>query len=242
MKVTHVQVSSVRYPIDAEFCRCATDELTHILELQDRKFASHFEVFQDAVSRSKFVRVGRLVCVLLAILGFALCVFALTIDSSGGWTRPERWFIGPFVALGLFSWYALPGLSECVYRRTSGLRERIRHWSTASSAASCRKAALKIMTASTALAPYETEYVIEGSMLRASRSKNDASQPAWHRDLARYRKKGLAVSGVSVTAIFRRPGSLVPSACVLHADPDWVRETLRRFEVPVQLHGGASTS
>jgi len=227
-----------QFPIDAELCARARDELIRVLESRDQKRAARFDVFADAVFRTKFQRIGRIVVATLTSIGFAICAASLAIYSYGGWwQRPELPLMVVLAALGSFAWFVVPSLSERLYLRTAGFRERLLAWSTRYSAATCQKAADRIMKFASAIAPYEAQYSLVDTTLQSVRVKNGTSTLAWKRDLDAYRAKGLSVSGETMTVIFRRTGSLLPSACILHRDPAWIRGVLAQFEIPIRIHG-----
>jgi hypothetical protein len=224
-----------RFAIDSELCGFASDELTRILLIQDSKFAAHFEVLADRSARAKFVQTGRVVCVVLSIIGGALCTLSLLIDPVESRRQFEWLFLVAFAALGSFAWFAMPVLSERLYDNTTRFRERIRAWSDRRSTVSCRNAARKILKRSNALAPYEARYTLSGAALHAERTKDNRSETAWARDLSTYTRKGHCISGNRVTVLFKRAGSLLPSACILHREPQWIRDVLQRFEIPVAI-------
>jgi hypothetical protein len=252
--MTNIERSTSSSAIDAEFCARALDEFARILDTQDERFAPTAEAptpnrFQDATFRARFVRAGRLFCVVLSLFGLSICVFALVVDSRDLSYRLESWLIPAFAALGLFSWFALPALSERVYRlagplvdRINGwsLPDRVIEWSRRRAPEANRKNARRFLKKAMALVPYEAHYALDGSILQASRLKDGHPIMAWKVDLAGFAAKGHCVSGAHVTVVYRRARSILPAVTILHRHPGWIRAVLQRFEVPVTIRDGGN--
>jgi hypothetical protein len=99
-------------------------------------------------------------------------------------------------------------------------------WARRLSEKSCRRHAARLVRDARRFAPFDAHYDFKGSLLVYSRDK-DSRQIVWRRDLFKYRDRGLALRGASVTAIFRRPGSFHPSVVILQDNSDWLTRVLQ---------------
>jgi hypothetical protein len=82
-------------------------------------------------------------------------------------------------------------------------------------------------------APYEADFDLKGDLLTYARGKEGEWQYAWHRKLSKFRARGIAVQSDSVTVVFRRPTSLVPSMVILHDNPQRLRDALQEIGVAI---------
>jgi hypothetical protein len=84
------------------------------------------------------------------------------------------------------------------------------------------------------LVPFELDYDLKGDLLVYSRGKDGAWRLVWHRVLRKFQPHGLAVQSASVTAIFRRPSSLVPSVVILQQSREWPATVLREIGITLE--------
>jgi hypothetical protein len=204
--------AKTRFTVDAVHCQRAADELYDMLWQQEREF---LERYYSLGLVKKVPRVLSVLGLLLSIVALLLCVASLAFDSYMWWRRPEAWAIPLFIALALmFVFFAR-------------LRDRLQAWTFQVVQRRARRRADKLVKVARKLAPYEAEFDVKGDLLVYSRGKDGNWQLAWSRKLSKFRNKGVAMQASSVTAIFRKRRSFVPSVVILQIDPTWVSEALQ---------------
>ncbi|MBC7983481.1 MAG: hypothetical protein H7Y02_06470 [Candidatus Obscuribacterales bacterium] len=189
-----------------------------MLQHQERAFIERFYANRIFIAIPKVLSV---VGVIVAVVGLALCVFPLIVDSNRWWTRPETGYVAVFTGfMAIF----------CSLPRCGG---RIRAWTLRRADARSRTGAGKLVHAAKTLAPFDADFNLKGDVLIYMRGKEGKWQLAWHRDLSKFRKRGMAMQSSNVTAIFRRPTATFPSIVILQDNPDRMRDALREIGVPI---------
>ena len=191
---------------------------------QDLAFAQRWS---DNRLNKTTARIARAVGLALSWLGFALCLALLIPDTTAWATQPSVWFVPLFAALALFFSFQLR-IHQALQTTLRGVRER-----------SCRRHAERLVRAARRAAPFEAAYELKGDLLTYVRGKPGESPPAWHRNLSKYRARGLAFHGASVSAIFRRPTSFLPAVVILKDNSDWLEGVLKEVGVAVAPGQGA---
>lgn len=219
--------TKVRFSVDAEHCRRATEDLYEILRTQERAFLDRWH---QARSSRAVVAVARWMGLVASVLGLFLVGALLYFDTRDWATQPSFWFIPLFVAsIALFVF--LPRIAVGV-----------RAWSVGRADRRARRQANRYLRQAEKLVPFEAEFDFRGDLLIYTRAKvGGVWQLAWSRMLSKYRQRGLAIQAQNITAIFRRSTSLQPSMLILHRDRDWTGSILQdagvalaRFPLPDQ--------
>ena len=76
-------------------------------------------------------------------------------------------------------------------------------------------------------APFEAVYDLRGELLAYSRIKDGQWTLRWHRQLGKYRARGVCLRTPGLLVVFPKPGSVVPVVLVLTADDDTVAPAFR---------------
>jgi hypothetical protein len=208
-----------RFIVDAAHCQRAADELNAILRQQERAFVARWH---SSKLISAAVKTARTVGMSASVLGLALCTALLYFDTRSWSTQPSIWFIPIFVAFFLVLLFQPP------------IGRRIREWSLGKADRRARRNAERAVRAARRLAPFELDYDLKGDLLVYSRGKDGAWRLVWHRVLRKFQPRGLAVQSASVTAIFRRPSSLVPSVVILQQSREWPATVLREIGITLE--------
>ena len=204
-----------RFIVDAAHCQRAEDELYAMLLRQDAAFAARF---QFKPMGNVLFKVARAAGIVASLLGIALTLAFLVLGSPSWAVPPDPWYLPVFSAGFVFFWFA--------HRLQPSLQSGIRAWGERTSERSCRRGAARCVRDARRLAPFDAHYEVKDSLVVYSREK-DGRRIVWRRDLSKYRTRGLALRGTSVTAIFRRPGSFYPSVVILHDSSDWLTRVLQ---------------
>lgn len=209
--------TDTRFTVDAAHCQRAEDELYAMLLRQDEAFAARWQAGAGSASNVVF-KIARAAGILASLFGMVLTLGFLVMGSPEWAVRPDPWFLPVFGAgLVFFCW---------VPRIRPSLQASVGTWARRVSERSCRRRAQRFVRDARRLAPFEAHYDVKGSLLIYSREK-DGRQIVWQRDLRKYRDRGLAIRGASVTAIFRRPGSFLPPMVILQDNSDWLTRVLQ---------------
>jgi hypothetical protein len=211
--------TKIRFIVDAAHCQRAADELNAILREQERAFVTRWH---SSKLISAAVKTARAVGMSASALGLALCTFLLYFDTRSWSTQPSIWFSPIFVAIFLVLLFQPP------------IGRRIREWSLGKADRRARRNAERAVRAARRLAPFELDYDLKGDLLVYSRGKDGAWRLVWHRVLRKFQPHGLAVQSASVTAIFRRPSSLVPSVVILQQSREWPATVLREIGITLE--------
>lgn len=216
--------TKARFTVDADHCRRAADELCEILRAQERGF---LERWNAARATREVIVIARWIGVSVSLLGLLL-VGGERYFETRSWAS-QLWSIPVFVVFTLifiFMPWWIAGLQRWSFNLADKRARR--------NANRCLKQALRLV-------PYEAEFDFRGELLLYMRGKEGAWQLAWSRMLRKFRDRGVAIQGESITAIFRRPGSLYPSVLILQRDRDWTGSilqeagiTVSRFPLPDQ--------
>lgn len=205
-----------RFTVDADHCQRAADELFEILRIQERGFV---ERWNAARTTRVALAMLRWVGLLFSLLALFLVGAVLYFDTRDWTTQPSLWSIPVLVAFFLFFVFmpsVIAGLQRWVFRRAEKRARR--------NADRCLRQARR-------LAPYEADFDFRGGLLVYLRGKDGVWQLGWSRMLRKFRDRGVAVQAGSITAIFRRPGSLHPAVVILQRDRDWTASILREAGV-----------
>ena len=210
--------TKTRFTVDLDHCRRAADELYDIFRAQERVFVARWRL----EGRLRVVvKIARALGMMLSLLGLILVCTLRFFDTRSWSTQPALWYIPLFLAF----------IVVMVFQPQ--LAARVREWSQRRSDNQARRLADKRLRAARRLAPYEADYDLKGDLLIYTRCKDGEWRLAWFRALGKYRARGLAVQADSITAVFRRPSSLVPSILILQSDRDWTGQVLREAGVTV---------
>ena len=206
------------FNVDGEHCRRAEDELYEMLLRQDLAFSRRWSGSRFNIGLAK---VARAIGLTLSLLGLALCLAVLIPDTTDWSTQPPVWFVPLFA--GLFAVFCFqPRLTRALETAVRGVRER-----------SCRRHAARLVRGARQQAPFEAAYELKEDLFSYERGKNGQSRRVWQRQLSKYRARGLAFHGASVSAIFRRPTSFLPSVVILKDDSDWLAQVLKEAGVAI---------
>jgi hypothetical protein len=211
--------TKTRFIVDASHCQRAADELSGILREQERAFAARWH---SGKLMSTAVKTARAVGMSLAVLGLALCAGLLYFDTRSWSTQPSFWFIPTFVALFL-ALLLQPRLGRHTREWSLGLADR-----------RARRNAERAVRGARRLAPFEADYDLKGDLLVYSRGKDGAWRLIWSRMLGKFQPRGLAIQSASVTVIFRRPSSLIPSIVILQQSREWPASVLREIGITLE--------
>jgi hypothetical protein len=206
-----------RFIVDVSHCERAAEELYRALWQQDIAFFQRWALDREP----RLARFARGFGLVLSVLGLVFCLSLPNVDPNIWGPPPGPWFILLF-AVGVLFFYLLPRLTA---RMRDGLqRFRMR---------SCRRCAERLVVNARENAPFVAVYTSEGDALTYAREKNGELNEVWMRTLVKHARRGLAVRGQSVTAIFRRPTSLVPSIVVLHDESQWLTQVLEKVGIAI---------
>lgn len=207
--------ANTRFTVDAAHCQRAEDELYAMLLRQDEAFATRWQV---SAAGDFVFKIARAAGVLVSLLGLALTLTFLVLGSPAWAVPPDPWSL-PLFGAGLVFFCLLPRIRPSLQASTW-------EWARRLSEKSCRRHAQRCVRDARRFAPFDAHYDFNGSLLVYSREK-DSRQIVWRRDLLKYRDRGFALRGASVTVIFRRPGSFSPSLVILQDSSDWLTRVLQ---------------
>ena len=199
---------SARFIVDAAHCQRAEDELCAMLQRQEHAF--HERWYRGNWFR-RVPRILRVIGIALSLLGLTLCLFLRTGDPN---PQSSAWAVTIFCAFALFFIF-LPRLTR-----------RVQSWSLRMADKRARRNAKRLVRIAWRLVPFEANYDLRGDLLVYTRGKDGEWQIGWNRKLSKFRDHGLVIQGRSVTAIFRRHSSLLPSVVILQDTPDWLGHAL----------------
>jgi hypothetical protein len=211
--------TKIRFMVDAAHCNRAADELNAILREQERAFVTRWH---SSKLMSAAVKTARAAGMSLSVLGLALCSGLLYFDTRSWSTQPSIWFIPTFVAV-------FP-----IFLFQPRIERRVREWSLGRADRRARRNAERAVRAARRLAPFEADYDLKGDLLVYSRGKDGAWRLTWSRMLRKFQPRGVAFQSASVTAIFRRSSSLVPSLVILQQSREWPASVLRGIGITLE--------
>ena len=157
-----------------------------------------------------------------SLLGLLLVSALLYFDTTRWATQPEPWTIPLFIAF------------IAVFVFQPQLTARIGEWSLRQADKRARRHANKGLRQARKLAPYEADYDLKGDLLVYSRTKDGEWRFAWFQTLGKFRGRGIAIQGESITAVFDRPSSLMPSILILQRGRDWTGQVLQEVGVTLE--------
>ena len=139
-------------------------------------------------------------------------------SGRAAWNPPHRgvWFgLAAILFLEALAFWLLP-------LRADRIGVRIRVWFERSSAIGAAR-----MRKTRREAPFEAVYDLRGDLLAYSRVEKGQWTPRWHRQLGKFRPRGVALQAPGVIAIFRKPGVVVPAIIVLTAEDGAMAAAIR---------------
>jgi hypothetical protein len=216
--------TKTRFMVDAACCQRAADELNAILREQERAFVTRWH--SSKLTRA-VVKTARAAGMLLSVLGLALCVALRYFDTRSWSTQPSLWFIPIFVAF-------IP-----VFLFQPGIERRVLEWALGRADRRARRNAERAVRAARRLAPFAADYDLKGDLLVYSRGKDGAWRLAWSRMLGKFQARGLAIQSASITVVFRRRSSLIPSVVILQQNPEWPASVLREIGITLESRSAA---
>ena len=202
-----------RFAVDAAHCDRAAQGMRLMAQYQYRTLASRYA---GAGWLQRCQRGARKVAPALALLVLATGLFAIR-EACTDPAHHVLWFVLAAIlfAEALALWL-LP-------RRADGLTLRLRRWFETGfgdrAAARLRKTRLAV--------PFEAVYDLRGDLLTYCRIENGQWTQLWHRKLAKFRPRGVALRTPGLLAIFRRPGHVMPAMIILTAQDDAVAAAIR---------------
>jgi hypothetical protein len=211
--------TQTRFIVDAAHCQRAADELSAILSEQERAFVTRW---YSSKLMNAAVKTARAAGMSLAVFGLTLCAGLLYFDTRSWSTQPSIWFIPTFVAFFL------------VLLFQPRIGRRFREWSLWRADRRARRNAERAVRAARRLAPFEADYDLKGDLLVYSRGKDGAWRLAWSRMLRKFQPRGLAVQSASITVIFRRPLSLMPTVVILQQSREWPASVLGEIGITLE--------
>lgn len=209
--------TKTRFTVDSQHCARAADELYAMLLRQDLSFVQRWDSNPASIA---VVKIARAMGILAALLGIALTL-GFGILGTPDWATPPDWAFLPVFVVGLVCFYQLPRIHALIHAWMRRFREK-----------SCRRYAKRLVLAARQHAPFDAEYELKDDCLTYVRDKNGSRQLAWQRRLSKYKNRGLALQGTTVTAIFRRPTSFTPSVVILRDGSGWLASVLQDAGVP----------
>lgn len=210
----------LEFPVDTPHCEGAAAELYEILLRQQRAFLDRW--YQGSLTQRVVPLLSKL-GLLLSLLGLALCLYIWFVAPTWcpAWLQVQ-WFVPLFVAFAVI-FLLLMKPPAAFYRWNLHILQR-----------RCRRHADKLVAQAKAAAPFLARYELMGDTLRYWRGKDDAWRLVWERKLSRYRKRGIAILGANVTAIFRRSRSFYPVIVVLQKDAESARALLQGAGIAIK--------
>jgi hypothetical protein len=212
--------SRIRFVVDAAHCQRATDELSAILSQQERAFLSRFDF---RVPAKALLQTARVIGILASICGLGLCAVRLYFDSSSWTARSNMLLLLFFVTCSLIFAY-----QPWLVRRTW-------EWSFRGADRRARRHAERLVRVASRMAPFEADYEFKSDVLTYARGKDNAWHKGWSRPLKRFQARGLAVQAASVTVIFRKRTSFLPSVVILHEDREWPASVMRDAGIAIEI-------
>lgn len=174
------------------------------------------ERWYSSVPVTTALPVLRRVGLLLSLLGIVLSVFYLVYPSAC-----PRWYLAELFLL----FFVAAALSFYVLARIE-----VRYISSMKQAGSrgCMRMARRLVSKARKIVPYVAEYSVKGDLLTYFRGmENDRWLQVWSR-----RIKGFAIMGETVTLLFRKPTSIVPTMLILHDNNEAVEPILKGLDLP----------
>jgi hypothetical protein len=212
MVVVEIMETRNRFTVDSAHCQRAEDELYEILKAQELRFATRWN--ESRVSRVT-TKVAVIVGMGASVAGLVGVAALLYFDTRAWASQPHPLWLAVFAAFAV------------VFAFIPRLGAAIRAWSLRAADGRARRNAARGVRDARRMAPFAADYEYKTDVLTYARGKDDKWQFVWARPLGRFRERGRVVHGQSVSAVFRRPGSLLPSMIILNNDPAWTAQVLQ---------------
>lgn len=195
-----------RFTVDAAHCQRAEDELYEILKSQELGFATRWNESPVTRTTTKVAVAVGIGASLIGLLGVAALLY---FDTRSWASQPHPIWLAVFAAfIAVFAF--IPRLGAA-----------IRAWSLRAADGRARRNAARGVRDARRMAPFDADYEYKTDVLTYARGKHGKWQFVWARPLGKFRDRGRVVHGQSVSVVFRRPGSLLPSVIILNNDPAW---------------------
>jgi hypothetical protein len=207
-----------RFIVDADHCQRAADELYGILRTQQLGFTQRWNTARTTRVVSG---VARWVGLIGSLSGLALVGALLYFDTQEWAVQPSAWYLPMFAAFFVFFVF------------TPRVVVGLQRWSFGFADKRVRRVADRCVREARRLAPYEAEFDFRGDLLIYLRGKDGVWNLAWSRMVSKFRERGLAIQGESVTVLLKRPTSLGAAIVILHRDRDWTASILEHAGITV---------
>ena len=205
-----------RLRVDEAHCERAAQGLRCMAQHQ---FRAQVERNERVAWFKRLQQVARKIARPLAVLVF---IAALVAARSGWQDQAARtiWFglAAVLVAEGMALWL-LPRRAD---RIRAALRERFATFFGNRAAAMLRKARRA--------APFEAVYDLRGEQLTYSRIEKGQWAQHWHRQLGKFRARGVVLQTPGLLAVFPKPAAVVPAMIILTDESGGMAAAIRALE------------
>ena len=202
-----------RLHVDAAHCDRAAQGLRTMAIHQYRSQVRRFEAI------GWFERMRAVLVKLSPAIAVLLLVLAVVAGSLGAMQRTSRGVLFGLTVLLLLEAIVFVLITLRFQGTNTWVRTRFETWFGNRALAHMRKARQA--------APFEAVYDLRGELLAYSRVKDGQWTLRWHRQLGKYRARGVCLRTPGLLVVFPKPGSVVPVVLVLTADDDTVAPAFR---------------
>jgi hypothetical protein len=202
-----------RCQVDAAHCDRAAQGMRLMAQYQYRTLARRYA---ESGWLQRCQRGARRVAPALALLVLATGLFAAWQACTDPSHRVLWFALAAILLAEALALWLLPRRADGVARRLRrGFETRFGH-----------RAAARLRKARQA-APFEAVYDLRGDLLTYCRVQDGQWTQLWHRKLAGFRPRGVALRTPGLLAIFRKPGHVMPAVIMLIAQDDAMAAAIR---------------
>ena len=192
-----------RLRVDEAHCDRAAQGLRLMAQYQYRSLAQRYE---DIGWLKRVQQGGRKFAPGIAVVVFAAGLIAIWAGCVAESSRHIFFGLAALLFVEALALWLLP-------RRADGIGAGLREWF----AKLFGNRAASMMRKTGRATPFEAVYDLRGDLLTYARIEKGHWTQRWHRNLGKFRSRGVALQTPGLLAIFRKPGTVVPALIVLTA-------------------------
>ena len=202
-----------RLRVDEAHCDRAAQGLRLMAQYQYRSLVRRYEGLAWLKRTQQGVRKLAPAIAGVSFIAGVLAIWGGCVDVSG---RPACFGLGAVLVLEALALWLLPRRAE---RMGAAVREGFARFFGNRTATLMRKTRRAV--------PFEAVYDLRGDLLAYARNENGRWTQRWHRNLGKFRTRGVALQTPGLLAIFRKPGTVVPAMIVLTAEDGGMAAAIR---------------
>jgi hypothetical protein len=202
-----------RLQVDEAHCDRAAQGLRLMAQFQ---FRSQVARNQRVAWFRRFQQMARKAAPALAAIVFLAALFATWVGSTDASARPLFFVLAAILLAEAVALWLLPSRADRIGAAT---REWFARYFGNRAATMLRKTRRAV--------PFEAVYDLRGELLTYSRIEKGQWAQRWHRQLGKFRARGVALQTPGLLAIFPKPGAVVPAMIMLTDDEGGMAAAIR---------------